>query len=116
MLFTAANPGIFSGGLVGESKSGILTHLSKVPGAVASFTVISEGAACRAEEFPIVLKPDVGEGGTGVATVQVAEELNDYLRHATGDTIAQRYVPGLELGVYFVRYPDEPHGRVLYVT
>ena len=42
--------------------------------------------------------------------------MNDYLRHATGDTIAQHYVPGLEFGVYFVRYPDEPHARVLYVT
>ena len=115
-LFTAANPGMYSGGLVGESKSESLRHLSTVPGAVAEFTLIPAGTAAQAEEFPVVLKPDKGERGTGVAIVRSSEDLNEYLRGATGDTILQRYIPGREYGVYYVRYPDEAQGRVLYVT
>ena len=115
-LFTAANPGMFSGGLLGESKSEILRHISKVPGAVAEFSVVPAGATLRVEEFPIVLKPDVGERGTGVAIVRSVEELNDYFRKATCHTIVQRYVSGNEYGIYYVRFPDETQGRVLYVT
>ncbi len=40
-LFTAANPGIPSGGLVGESKSQILRHLSQV----AEFTLVPASSA-----------------------------------------------------------------------
>jgi hypothetical protein len=73
-LFTAANPGIPSGGFVGESKSQILCHLSRVDGAVAEYAVIPyELSFVRRVEtarrfmtengldYPIVLKPDVGE-------------------------------------------------------
>ena len=115
-LFTAANPGMFCGGLIGESKSEILRHLNNVPGAVADFVLLPAGATLGVEEFPVVVKPDVGERGTGVAIVRSVEELNHYLQNATGDTIVQRYVPGCEYGIYYVRYPDEGNGRVLYVT
>ena len=115
-LFTAANPGMYSGGLVGESKSEILRHLNKVPSRVADFTVVPVGAALQVDEFPVVLKPDVGQRGTGVAIIRSVDELSDYFRRATCDTIVQRYVSGREYGIYYVRYPGEQRGRVLYVT
>jgi hypothetical protein len=115
-LFTAANPGIPSSGLVGESKSQILGHLAKVPDAVGEFILVPAGSSVRNDEFPIVLKPDIGERGSGVAIVRSQQEANAYLRAATGDTIMQRYIPGCEFGIYYVRYPDEPRGRVLHVT
>lgn len=111
-LFTAANPGIPSGGLVGESKSQILGHLSQV----AEFTLVPAGAHFRVSEFPVVLKPDVGERGSRVAIVRTQEEVGTYLRSARCDTIVQRYVPGCEFGVYYVRDPREAEGRVLYIT
>ncbi len=111
-LFTAANPGIPSGGLVGESKSQILGHLSHV----AEFALVPAGAHCRITEYPVVLKPDVGERGSGVAVVRSQEEADSYFRSASADTIVQRYVPGCEFGVYYVRDPRESEGRVLYVT
>ena len=111
-LFTAANPGIPSGGLVGESKSEILGHLSQA----AEFKLVPVGAHSRISQFPVVLKPDVGERGSGVAIVRSQQEADCYLRGATVDTIAQRYVPGLEFGVYYVRDPRATKGRVLYIT
>jgi membrane protein DedA with SNARE-associated domain len=128
-LFTSANPGIFSGGFVGESKSEILRHLSRVEDAVAEFDVIpaSLDPAHRLAQamrfmadaglaYPIVLKPDVGQRGAGVAVVRSPAELEAYLRGATGDTIVQRHVAGEEFGVFYYRYPHESRGRISSIT
>lgn len=128
-LFTAANPGIPSGGFAGESKSRILEHLDRIPGAVAAWALIPAPAdpAARIQltlsfmeerglDFPVVLKPDVGERGAGVAIVRTPEELEAYLRAATGDTIVQEYLEGLEFGVFYYRHPEEPTGRLFSIT
>lgn len=128
-LFTASNPGIDSGGLVGESKSRILDHLSRVEGVVPAYTVIPGtlevyARVRQAHEFleqtgisyPIALKPDVGERGAGVAIVRSDEELESRLRAAEGDTIIQRYAGGLEFGVFYFRYPGEPKGQIFSIT
>ena len=128
-LFTAANPGIPSGGFVGESKSEILRHLSSVEGAVAEFDLIPVaftparrvGAAVRFMEtcgldYPVVLKPDVGQRGAGVAVVRSQAALNSFLSRAAGDVIIQRHVAGDEFGVFYYRYPHEPRGRVFSIT
>lgn len=118
-LFTAANPGIFSGGLVGESKSEILRRLP----AAAEFVLIPAGLAfdekvalTRRFAFPMVLKPDQGERGAGVAIVRTEAERDTYLRGAEQDTIVQRYVSGVEFGVFYCRMPDEARGRVVSIT
>ena len=62
--------------------------------------------------FPVVLKPDVGERGSGVAIVRSHEQLDAYLRAAEGDIIIQQYIDGLEFGVFYYRYPEQterPH-------
>ena len=128
-LFTAANPGIPSGGFVGESKSQILCHLSRVDGAVAEYGVIpcELGVTRRFEtarrfmtengiEYPVVLKPDVGERGRGVAVIRTAPELEGYLERASADTIIQRHVAGAEFGVFYYRYPHESRGRIFSIT
>jgi len=43
-VFTAANPGIASGGFVGESKSGILAKLTRVP----DFILLAPGGGLEA--------------------------------------------------------------------
>jgi len=124
-LFTAANPGIFSGGFVGESKSLILANLTRVP----DFTLVSvalqpgDRAECaqtfmaaRGLSYPVVLKPDVGERGTDVVIVRTDAELRKYLERAVADTILQRYVGGLEFGIFYYRYPTEDHGRIFSIT
>jgi membrane protein DedA with SNARE-associated domain len=129
-IFTSANPGIPAGGFVEESKSGILRELSKsgsapiaryvvvdLPGEVTARLPVMEAALQGAGlGFPVVLKPDVGERGRGVAVVRSRDSLLDYLAQASGKTIAQEYVPGEEFGVFYVRHPADEHGRVISIT
>jgi hypothetical protein len=103
---------MFAGGLIGESKSEILRHLSRV----APFFVVRRGGAAKIEEFPVVLKPDIGERGSGVFIARSQQEVDIYLKSAACDIIIQKYVPGCEFGVYYLRHPHESAGRVIYVT
>ncbi len=128
-VFTAANPAIIGGGFVGESKIAILRGLSQADGFVAHAALIAApldyDARIRMAEnfmarrglgFPIVLKPDQGQRGSGVAVVRSQVELNDYLRRAVVDTIIQEYAPGSEFGVFYYRIPGEDRGRIFSVT
>lgn len=124
-LFTLANPGIPGGGLVGESKSAILGRL---PGdAVACFRLLAEGAGERweaveaflAEEgltLPVVLKPDVGERGTGVAIVRDPGVGRAWLAEHRSAYLVQEYVPGVELGVFWWRWPGAEAGEILSIV
>ena len=128
-VFTAANPGIPTGGLVGESKAEILRRLAGCPNAVPEFTLIdgeqSPHARVQAASqfmsehgltYPVVLKPDVGERGKGVAIIRSDESLAAHLQAAAGATILQRYVEGLEFGVFYYRYPGAKRGTVFSIT
>ncbi|MBL8174435.1 MAG: VTT domain-containing protein [Bryobacterales bacterium] len=122
-LFTAANPGIRTGGFAGESKTEILDALPA--SAVAPYKLIPEHLAPYARiqlaaefttRFPVVLKPDVGERGNGVAIVRSQPELEDYLRRATAATIIQEYVSGSEFGLFYFRFPGQAQGRLFSIT
>ncbi|MGB5422994.1 MAG: VTT domain-containing protein [Desulfobacterales bacterium] len=128
-LFTAANPGIPDGGFIGESKSRILYRLQDQGEFVARFEVIpadmtrsakierAEGFVHRiGGGFPVVLKPDAGQRGTGVAVIRNRPQLDHYLRHAEGATIIQEYVAGYEYGVFYYRYPGENEGTLFSIT
>src|SRR5579859_6450856 len=62
-LFTAANPGISSGGFVGESKSEILSHVTCLPEWTTATDpqTVYDFISRHGLAYPIVLKPDVGE-------------------------------------------------------
>ena len=128
-LFTAANPGIPGGGLVGESKWEILRAFHAPDGVVPATTLIPATEpiarrAARVEAFltahglawPIVLKPDVGERGDGVAIVHSAPEVLHYLERAGGDVLAQEYVAGREFGIFYYRLPGAAAGRIFSIT
>lgn len=117
--FTAANPAIPGGGLDGESKAAILDQL----GAVAPWELLpAEGRRAAAERFarregyPVVLKPDVGERGAGVAIARGPDALHEYLHANPGPVLVQRYVGGVEFGVFYFRRPGERLGRVTSIT
>lgn len=124
-LFTLANPGLASGGFVGECKSSILAKLTNVapfeliPGSLspeARLEAAKRFLARNGLHCPVVLKPDVGERGRGVAIAKNESELDSYLRVVAGDTIIQKYVDGLEFGIFYYRRPDEPNGQIFSVT
>ena len=127
-LFTAANPAIPASGFVGESKSEILEHLKGAGEWLPLWTLIPVGPSAeriaKAEAFllqnnlgfPIVLKPDAGQRGSGVAVIRTSGELCEYLSHSAFPAILQEYVPGKEYGVFYYRYPNQANGRVFSVT
>jgi hypothetical protein len=126
-LFTAVNPGIGAGGgLVGESKSEILRGLAGAGEKVAAWTVVERGAVdaregvvrvfAETQGWPVVLKPDVGERGSGVVIARDAGAAREALTAEPGVLIAQRYVPGVEYGVFYVRRPGAECGEIFAVT
>jgi pimeloyl-ACP methyl ester carboxylesterase/membrane protein DedA with SNARE-associated domain len=127
-LFAAANPAIPASGFVGESKSDILEHLKGAGDWLPRWTLLPAEEAseriAKAEEFlrasglelPVVLKPDAGQRGSGVAVIRSSDQLCEYLSHAAFSVILQEYVPGREFGVFYYRRPDHARGRVFSVT
>ncbi len=124
-LFTAANPGIPSGGFVGESKSAILGNLPGVPDFMLlskdlppgnRLHAVKQFMAARDLSYPVVLKPDVGERGAGVAIIRADRDLASYFATTAGDTIVQKYVAGMEFGIFYYRYPGESEGRIFSIT
>lgn len=137
-LFTAANPGFDAGGgFVGESKSKILGDLERclrgtpAEGAVAVFEVVppepiaERVAAAMAFQgrhgWPIVLKPDVGQRGTGVVIARAEADVERFFRATPGNAILQEYVGGSELGIFWLQLPPTEAeaagpGRVFSIT
>ncbi len=128
-LFTAANPGIPHGGVALMSKSEILKGLMDLPERVATFVLIPSELSQEEKmgklrgfmdeyslSFPIVLKPDFGERGKGVGIINNENEAFRYLEGSSEAVIAQKYVPGIEFGVFYMRHPDSERGRVPSIT
>jgi len=128
-VFTAVNPAMPAGGFVLESKIEILAALREGGAPIARFVRLSAEqpleerlATARAFldehglDFPVVVKPDVGQRGEGVTVVKSAEALAAHLEKATGEGIVQEYVSGREFGVFYIRHPDEPVGRIFSIT
>ena len=124
---TAANPGIPDGGVVGESKFDILSHLPAdcaIPAGIVEpgtdqqrVGELEAMLAARAWRFPLVLKPDVGQRGTGVRIVRSIGDAAAYLVHMPARVLVQPYHPGpFEAGVFYYRHPAAAHGQILCIT
>jgi pimeloyl-ACP methyl ester carboxylesterase/membrane protein DedA with SNARE-associated domain len=114
--FTACNPGFpNAGGLIGESKSAILRLLPAEDPRVPPWTVIEPGGIeerLRALQlflrdhhldYPVVLKPDVGERGQGVHICRNPDQALTALGAHPVALIAQEYLPGIEVGAFWIR-------------
>lgn len=130
MLPTAANPGIFSGGLVGESKIAMLQELQATSSEFTAEAGLIAGDSAEARwrslentcarlslGFPYILKPDVGQRGVGIKLIRSREQAEDYLRQTSAPLVVQRYAPGPhEVGIFYYRFPHEAQGRIFAIT
>ena len=126
--FTAVNPAMPLGGLLGESKSDILDGLAGIGEALPAWRRLAPGdgeerlAAFRGfleEEnlaYPAVLKPDTGERGRGIAVARSEEDAAEFFEATPGPALVQEYVAGEEYGVFWARYPGRPDGHVFSIT
>ncbi|HZQ39566.1 MAG TPA: DedA family protein, partial [Rhizomicrobium sp.] len=128
-LPTISNPGMYTGGLVGESKVFTLQQLSQTaPQFTARSGLIKASDPDRMERLkeicaeqrlalPLVLKPDVAQRGSGFRLVRAWDEAREYLNHVTEDVVAQEYAPGPgEAGIFYYRFPHETRGRIFAIT
>lgn len=124
VFFSAANPGIDMGGLLGESKYDILQKIPStyIPKTLYLSKELSHGEVISALEkttisFPLILKPDVGERGFMVEKIRDEVELADYRRSVPATLLAQEYVHYQEeVSVLYYRYPEQKHGVISSLT
>lgn len=129
-LPTAANLNQRNGGIVGESKIGILYTLMEtspelttdgylVPPGVLSERMTKIQDICYRNEIrlPFVLKPDTAQRGAGFKKVQSLEEAEQYLARVSAPLVLQRYVAGpREAGIFYYRFPTESKGHIFGIT
>jgi membrane protein DedA with SNARE-associated domain len=129
-LPTAANPGMATGGFIGESKLEILDQLRQsspqftadaflVEGQTSSERLLNLHLLCRQHEIrlPFILKPDVGQRGNGVRLIRSMRAALEYLQSVDAPVIIQRYAKGpREAGVFYYRLPHEGRGHIFAIT
>ena len=123
-FFSAANPGIETGGMLGESKIKII---KKFPPTLLPKTIYHYKNSPWEEtlasldkapmQFPMIVKPDIGQRGFLVEKVNDLASLQHYLANKELDIIIQEFVDyPLELSIMYHRFPDQSQGRITSVT
>jgi hypothetical protein len=119
-FFNASNPTIKNGGFIMESKKAIY---DLIPNKYYPKTeLIAEGTPLQdvldiihtsGIQFPLIAKPDIGLRGSAVKKIESIADLKNYAEKANFTYLIQDLIPyEHEIGIFFVRYPDEQKGRV----
>lgn len=122
--FSASNPSILSGGMMGESKSGVL---DLIPTGIKPKTIlirlpttpeqVLQEMKLHGLSLPVIFKPDLGERGWMVRKMKSAADIKQYVKEIRVDFIAQEFVSlPLEFGVFYVRFPSQANGFVNSIT
>lgn len=123
-FFSASNPGIVMGGLLGESKFDVIkkiprqyipkTILIRQPVTIDELTAILRENNFR---FPLVFKPDLGERGFMVKRIKTHAEAEEYISRMKFNFLVQELVDlPMEFGVFYTRFPHEDKGKVTSVV
>lgn len=121
-----ANPKIFNGGLLGESKWDFLQYLDphskatlpalivKKESSLEDFLVILEKNNFN---FPFIVKPDIGQRGFGVRIIRNKADLNEYLLLSNFDLVLQRLsnLPR-EAGIFYIKIPNTQKEFIFSIT
>ncbi len=122
--FSAVNPVIETGGVLGESKINILRRLPKsvIPKTIfikkenADVGWITQQIKLAGISFPIIGKPDIGERGFLVEKIENEAQLQNYLKGINADFIIQEFVDlPLEMSVMYYRMPNAERGEITSV-
>lgn len=121
-----ANPNIFNGGLLGESKWDFLQHLDPKAKSTLNTLKINRGTSfddflniirLNGYEFPFIVKPDVGQRGFGVRIVRDEFDLTEYLLLSDFDIILQKLstLPH-EAGLFYIKMPNTKSEMIYSIT
>lgn len=120
-FFSAVNPVIETGGVMGESKINIFNRLpiDTIPKTILiskeekDVDVIVEKINRAHIIFPLIAKPDIGERGFLVEKIENKKALATYLKKITVDFLIQDFINyPLEVSVLYHRFPDAREGQI----
>jgi RimK-like ATP-grasp domain len=120
LFFSASNPTIVLGGMLGESKYDVL---NLIPDQYKPKTILIREPATKEYvlkqihvngfSFPLIFKPDLGERGFMVKKITTETQVESYINTLKKDFLIQEFLDlPVELGVFYTRMPDEPSGYV----
>ena len=123
-FFSASNPSIENGGMLGESKIKILdlVHKDIKPKTLCFESDVQPQVVLASMEkeqlsFPVICKPDIGERGWLVRKIHSARELEGYARSCPVAFLVQEFLTEpVEMGVFYYRYPGQTEGKVTSIV
>ncbi|NNE26641.1 MAG: hypothetical protein HKN09_07340 [Saprospiraceae bacterium] len=123
-FFSNVNPVFKTGALMGASKFKIL---SQIPDKYKPKTILNTKQPNRIEialddirkaqiEFPLIVKPNIGERAVLVELIHDEDELEKYIRANDIDILIQEFIslPN-ECGIFYIRKPSESKGKVVSI-
>lgn len=124
LFFSASNPSIENGGMLGESKVKIFQLIPDqfIPKTLyyttgtSSKHIIDDMTSAHLS-FPVIAKPDIGERGWFVEKINTPEELKSYVQQVPVHFLIQEFLNmPVEMGVFYYRFPDQPKGKVTSIV
>jgi hypothetical protein len=123
-FFSASNPGIVMGGMLGESKFDVLNLIPqhykpktvrvKYPSTSADVLRIFQE---NGYQFPVIFKPDLGERGFMVRRIFNQQDIDLYISTLKKDFLIQELLElPIECGVFYTRFPNMENGKVTSVV
>lgn len=121
VFFSAANPCMKFGGLLGYSKTQLhqlvpdkyLPKTIYLESGLKQIHSVLEQLVNAGISFPIIIKPDVGERGRGVKILKSASELEQNLARIEDKFLVQEYIDlPKEFGIMYSRLPSEEVGKI----
>jgi hypothetical protein len=122
-FFSAVNPVIETGGVLGESKYDILKRIPRRYLPKTAFIQtgtpaqqVLEKATQAGIVYPMLAKPNIGERGFLVKKIEHFDELEEYVAAIKVDFLVQEFVgERVEMSVLAHRFPDAKTGEVTSV-
>ncbi len=119
-FFSAANPAIETGGVLGESKIKIIDQIPEqwkpvtvfVPNATA-FEQVLQWITKAQLTYPVIAKPNIGERGFLVQKLGSLEDLQQFHQKNSLDFLIQEFVDyPVEAAILHYRYPHQSRGII----
>lgn len=119
-FFNACNPTMKNGGFIMDSKMEIYNLIpqqyypkTKFVKEKLPFDELEDLIKTSKIDFPFIAKPDIGLRGSAVKKIDGFDDLKSYHSKANFDYLIQDLIPyANEVGIFYVRFPNEKHGKI----
>lgn len=119
-FFSTSNPTIENAGFIMESKKAIYDLMPKhiYPTTIllqpkTAYTIIENLFEQHKIEFPVVLKPDIGERGTEVKKAFSLNEVFEFIQNTNINFLVQEWCNFKnEIGLFYCKYPNQKTGFI----